>query len=270
VKELPSRLVLLGHPVHHSLSPAFQNAALRSAGLPLTYDALDITSDALPGVVRDLVAQRAAGNVTIPHKHHVAKFCGRLTPTARRVGAVNTFWVEDGLLVGDNTDVDGFRELLRAVVADIEHAGPVALLGAGGAAAAVIAALEVDHIGPVRVHNRDLGRAVELCARFGALARPAPTLDLALEGVATVVNATSVGLLDDAHPAPLAMLPNDAAVVDLVYKRGETSWVREARVRGHRAAGGMTMLLAQGAAAFERWFGIAPDRDAMRRAVTSR
>src|SRR5688572_13087235 len=100
----PSRLVLLGHPVGHSLSPRIQNAALRSAGIPLEYVAVDVPPRALDATLDDVIATGAAGNATIPHKESVA---GRasLTPLARRVGAVNTFWVEDRALHGDNTDV---------------------------------------------------------------------------------------------------------------------------------------------------------------------
>src|SRR6185437_9274147 len=135
-------LVLLGHPVRQSVSPIFQNAALRAAGLALTYEALDVEPGALGDRVRALVARRAAGNVTIPHKLAVAGMCETLTPLAQRAGAVNTFWVEQGALAGDNTDVGGFDELARRVLGSIPLGARVALLGAGGAAAAVLTAVE--------------------------------------------------------------------------------------------------------------------------------
>ena len=106
---LPERLVLLGHPLGHSLSPALQNAALRAAGIPLTYEPVDVPRSVLDDTLADLRRKRAAGNVTIPHKEAVRAACDRLTDTARAVGAVNTFWTAvDGALVGDNTDVGGF------------------------------------------------------------------------------------------------------------------------------------------------------------------
>ena len=105
----PGRLVLLGHPVTHSLSPVFQNAALKAAKIPLQYEALDVSSRELRAVLRHLKDSNAAGNVTIPHKIAVHDRCDRLTDLAARVGAVNTFWYESGKLHGDNTDVGGFR-----------------------------------------------------------------------------------------------------------------------------------------------------------------
>jgi hypothetical protein len=106
---IPGRLVLLGHPVRHSLSPRFQNAALRAAGIPLAYEALDVHPDALGNVLIQLRSENAAGNVTVPHKAAVAAACDRQTGTAIRTGAVNTFWCDGTRLVGDNTDVAGFR-----------------------------------------------------------------------------------------------------------------------------------------------------------------
>ena len=261
----PSRLVLLGHPVGHSLSPRIQNAALRSAGIPLEYVALDVAPAALPAVLDDIVATGTAGNVTIPHKEAVA---GRasLTSIARRVGAVNTFWVEGGELHGHNTDVHGFDACVRALLGGPPR-GIVAVLGAGGAAAAVLAAVEGWHAASALVHGRTPSRAEMLCARFPRIARPAASVEEALVGATLVVNATPIGLHGDEHPAPLERIPRDAAVVDLVYRVGGTSWSRAAIQRGHRACDGLPMLIEQGAAAFEQWFGIPADRTAMWKAV---
>ncbi|MEP6692283.1 MAG: shikimate dehydrogenase, partial [Gemmatimonadaceae bacterium] len=138
----PSRLVLLGHPVAHSLSPLFQNAALRSASLRVTYETMDVAPDALERTLRSLRAERAAGNVTVPYKERVHALCEARTTMADRVGAVNTFWFDDrGALSGDNTDVAGFAAMALGVV-DAARPQRIALLGAGGAAAAVLAALD--------------------------------------------------------------------------------------------------------------------------------
>ena len=267
MRRLPGRLVLLGHPVSHSLSPTFQNAALRRAALPLRYEALDVPPDALAGVLDTLVASTAIGNVTIPHKEAVAARCARRTPLAERVGAVNTFWVENGALVGDNTDVGGFLHLLERTAPDIDRTRPVALLGAGGAAAGVLAALEQAGFRDVGVHARTSERAVSLCTRF-AFARAHASLDDLVSSAGVVVNATPVGLDGAAVPVDAARLADDAVVLDLIVRLDETPLVREARARGLRAAGGLEMLLAQGALSFERWFGIAPDWDAMRASLT--
>ena len=261
----PSRLVLLGHPVGHSLSPRIQNAALRSAGIPLEYVALVVAPHALSAVLDEIVATNAAGNVTIPHKEAVAARAS-LTPIARRTGAVNTFWVEDGVLCGHNTDVHGFDASVRALLG-IPPRGVVVLLGAGGAAAAVLAAVEGWHAASVLVHARNAVRVETLCARFAAFARPTTSLRDALPTAELVVNATPIGMRDDAHPAPLELVAPGAAVVDLVYRPGGTAWSRAAAARGHRSCDGLPMLIEQGAAAFEQWFGVRADRAAMWKSV---
>lgn len=264
---LPGRLVLLGHPVAHSLSPAFQNAALQQAGLPLVYEALDVAPDDLSATLETLIAQRAAGNVTIPHKDAVARACAIRTPIAERAGAVNTFWVDDaGRLVGDNTDVAGF-EALADTVGVVRAGAVVACIGSGGAAAAVCAAVAGWPGAVVRLFGRSVERSAALAARFAPGVQLAVSDDDALSAATVVVNTTPVGMRDDDLPVPIAALPRDARVMDLVYRPGETRWVREARTAGHRAADGCEMLLQQGAAAFERWFHRPPDVDAMRAAL---
>ena len=267
---LPGRLVLIGHPVTHSHSPAFQNAALRSAGLPLTYEALDVSPGELERVAASLRAAGAAGNVTVPYKQAFVACCARLSPIAERVGAVNTFWCEDGALVGDNTAVGGFEEaVVRAFGA--ERRWPrIALIGAGGGAAAVLAAAERWFGTEVRVWSRSPGCASTLARRFAGVGIPVVSLHDALERADLVVNATPLGLAPgDALPALIQDLPLRAAVFDLVYRRGDTAWVLAARGAGHTAADGLGMLVAQGALAFERWFGQSPDRDAMWSALRS-
>ena len=266
MRPLPGRLVLLGHPVSHSLSPAFQNAALRRAALPVRYELLDVAPESLDATLDALVIENAWGNVTIPHKERVAARCAHVTALANRVGAVNTFWIEDGALVGDNTDVGGFLDLLHSTASDLDHSRPVAVLGAGGAAAGVLAALEQDGFGDIRVHGRTEARAAALCARYPS-ARTVSDASAAVRGATLVVNATPVGLDGESVPIDVEHLDRAAAVLDLVVGRHETPYVRAARARGHRAADGLEMLLAQGALAFERWFGMTPDRDAMRQAL---
>ena len=265
--DAPSRLVLLGHPVAHSISPQFQNAALRAAGIPLVYETLDVPPDTLDVVLGRLREERAAGNVTIPLKELVAARCVRLSPLARRVGAVNVFWHESGELVGDNSDVGGAEIIMRALTGGYLAGARIALVGAGGSAASVLAAAERCGVREVRVYNRNMARAEQLVSRFPQIARAEPTLEGALAGATLVVNATPVGLHDASFPVPLDLLPPGCAVFDLAYTRGETAWVTAARAAGHRAADGEGMLIEQGAIAFEQWFGIAPDRNAMWQAI---
>lgn len=129
--DLPGRLVLLGHPVAHSLSPVMQNAALRSAGIPLTYEAMDVTPARLATVAGLLRDADGAGNVTVPHKEAFAALCAARTPVAERAGAVNTFWTDAGALTGDNTDVGGFDAAVRRHFGLPHDHGTVVVLGAG-------------------------------------------------------------------------------------------------------------------------------------------
>ncbi len=267
--ELPGRLVLLGHPVAHSRSPAMQNAALRSAGIPLTYEALDVEPGRLAHVAGLLADANAAGNVTVPHKEKFAALCGTRSPVADRVGAVNTFWTENGTLHGDNTDVGGFNAAVRRHFGLPHDHGVVAVIGAGGSAAAVIAAVERWDGAHVRVFARTSQRAATLASRFGRIVSVSASVEDAVDGASLVVNATPVGLDGTELPVDPALLSVRTDVLDLTYRRGETPWVHACRARGLRAADGLAMLVEQGALAFERWFGAMPDRDAMWKAARS-
>ena len=267
----PGRLVLLGHPVGHSLSPLMQNAALRSAGVPLRYEPLDIPRRALDDTFSELRRRRSAGNVTIPYKEDARQRCDRLSPSARATGAVNTFWTAvDGALVGDNTDVDGFRRAFEPLVGNDLSGKRVLVLGAGGAAAAVLLALKGWGAAEVGVYARTMTRADALVERMGTGAK---VLDEPLPMAAkadVIVNATPVGMRDTELPVEPAVLRPGTAVLDLVYRLGETPLVHAARARGCRAADGLAMLVEQGALAFERWFGVAADREAMWSALPER
>jgi shikimate dehydrogenase len=264
MSNIPGRLVLLGHPVSHSLSAVFQNAALRASEIPLVYEALDVGGRELRSVLRQLRTSNGAGNVTIPHKITVHDLCDELTDLAARVGAVNTFWVESNKLYGDNTDVGGFDAAARALLGDQTAQARVVLLGAGGAAASVLAAIEDWTDAKVTVVARHPERAAALAQRFPDVARTEMKVERAVRDATLIVNATPVGQHDEEHPTDVALIPKSAAVLDLVYRRGGTPWVRAARMNGIRAADGLPMLLEQGALAFRRWFGKEPDREAMR------
>ncbi|MCU0627034.1 MAG: hypothetical protein MUF21_11205, partial [Gemmatimonadaceae bacterium] len=225
----PTRLVLLGHPVAHSLSPVFQQAALDAAGLAVRYEAVDVTPDALDGVFDALIASGAAGNVTIPHKPAVFARCAYRTPLAMRTGAVNTWWVDDGVLHGDNTDVAGFDDAACSLLRDVPSGARVALLGAGGAARAVAVAVADWPGATLAIWNRSLARARELAPLGPAATRVEEIMADALRGADLVVNATSVGLHDDGIIMNPAVLGRGCACLDLVYRADVTPWVRLAR-----------------------------------------
>ena len=268
--QAPERLVLLGHPVAHSLSPRMQGAALRSAGIPLVYKAIDVEPSMFDATIAQLRSERAAGNVTVPHKERMRLACDEVTPLADRVGAVNTFWVDDrGRLIGDNTDVGGFDATVRDLLGATPSELTVGVYGAGGSAAAVLAAIASWERCIAHVYNRTPERARILCERFESVANPVDDIG-AVAGPQLVVNATSIGLRDDAFPIDPALIAPGAAIVDLVYRPGETAWVKATRAHGHRSRDGIAMLVEQGALAFERWFGIRADREAMWAAVRLR
>jgi shikimate dehydrogenase len=267
VRRPPGRLVLLGHPVRHSLSPRMQSAALRAAGIELRYEAIDVAPAHVQQTLAALREEGAAGNITIPYKEEVALACESLSPLAKRTGAVNTFWIDDGILCGDNTDAAGFEQAALVLVGRIPTRAKLAVLGAGGGAAGVLAAMERWDGCSVRLYNRTTARAHALATRFPSRVSVAASAREAVSEAVLVVNASAVGLRDDALPVPIDALSPNAAVLDLVYRAGETPFVRAARAAGHRAADGTRMLVEQGALAFERWFGIAPDRAVMWEAV---
>lgn len=262
----PSRLVILGHPVVHSRSPAFQNAALQHLGMPQRYETLDVPPSDVARVLHTFAAENVGGNVTAPLKEAVAALAS-CTPLAERVGAVNTFWFEGGVLVGHNTDVEGVRASVAALmpVADIPHMA-VAVLGAGGAAAAALVALADLGCSDLRVTAQTPQRAKAMLERIGVRAT-VTTLAAAVRDASLVINATPVGMYGDDLPVPLSALSPSAAIIDLVYRAGQTPLVRACHERNLAAIDGTTMLLAQGAAAFTCWFGVPAPIDVMRAAL---
>lgn len=264
---LPGRLVLIGYPVAHSLSPVFQNAALDAAAIPLRYEALEVTPNSLRAMMGALRDAKAAGNVTVPHKEAVASLCDELTPIALRIGAVNCFVTRSGRLIGHNTDVDGVRDATRTLLGEEPRDLVFGVIGAGGAAAAVLAAVESWSGCSAIVANRGTERLRALTARFVSVARAGDVAEFPAH-IDIVVNATSLGLRDeDALAIEPRALRGDCAVLDLVYSKNGTRLVREAAALGLRAADGLAMLIAQGAAAFEWWFHRPPDLEVMWRSV---
>jgi shikimate dehydrogenase len=261
-------LGVCGWPVAHSRSPAMQNAALRAAGLDgWEYLALPLPPELFAETVLALPAAGFRGvNVTIPHKEAALALADEASPAARAIGAANTLTFEPGgAIAADNTDAPG---LLEALAERVDPAGRSALvLGAGGAARAAAWAL-AGAGADVAVWNRTAARAAALAADLGVrhAAVPAPA-DI-------VVNATSVGLDPNIDPFKAIPLKADtfgagSYVIDLVYGSGETRLLAAARSRGARVIDGLEILVAQGAASFERWTGMMAPRQAMREAVTT-
>lgn len=266
-------IVLLGDPVGHSLSPRFQNAAFVAAGVDGVYLALRCAAEHVPGLIRGITAGGGGGNVTVPHKRVAAEVVEKRTEAVQRTGACNTYWAEDGRICGDNTDVSGFTAAVSALVGS--PAGMrVLLLGAGGAARAAVVALFGAGADGIVLWNRTRERAEALRDAFDPSGRrirvTSDAAELRGEAFDLVVNATSVGLrAGDPLPLDLATLRGAGAALDMMYAPDETPWVRHARALGIRAADGLEMLIQQGAASFERWWGRPAPIDAMRAALRS-
>jgi shikimate dehydrogenase len=252
---------LLGDPVAHSLSPAMHNAAFHALGLRAVYVPLRCASSDLPSLIQGLTRAGGGGNVTVPHKQAAAAAVDECTDVAQLIGACNTFWSRDGQTIGDNTDVDG---LLTALDRLDPPEGAWLIAGTGGGARAAVGGA-IRRGAPVSVASRDTQRR-EAFEQW-ALSRGA-TLAAAPE-CRVLINATPLGL-HPGDPLPIAatQAPDAQVALDLVYGPGETAWVRALRTAGLRAADGRTMLVAQGAAALERWFpGVRAPAEIMRAAV---
>lgn len=253
-------LAVLGDPIAHSLSPTMHNAAFAALGLDAVYVAFRTPAASLGAVLEALSAVGGAGNITVPHKEAAERVIMRKTELCSRVGACNTFWTENGTLVGDNTDVAGVRAALAelGVAVGPGSGGRWLVIGTGGAARAV-AVVAGDTKVALAVRSRDAERArqfVAWAASIGVSAQVAGspvTQDV-------MVNTTPLGLREgDPLPLDPAEIAERAVALDLVYGSGETAWVRALRAAGVRAADGRGMLAHQGAAAFARFF---PDQAA--------
>ncbi|HEX5015328.1 MAG TPA: shikimate dehydrogenase [Candidatus Limnocylindrales bacterium] len=260
---MTKRVVLIGHPVAHSLSGAMQQAAFDDQGIDATYELWDRAPIALPETVEELRTDEFLGaNITIPHKERIVPLVERLTEEAHATGAVNTITKEGKRLVGHNTDVPGFRVALDKLVGKQKMPRSAVVLGAGGGARAVVYGLITEGFQRIIVFNRHLHRAEGLVKHFGRTAahmelRAMPWHESIIESelakAKVVVNATSIGLTDDQTPIPGELLPPELLVLDLIYKK--TRFLREASAAGATVLDGELMLLHQGAAAFQLWTG---------------
>ncbi len=265
---------VMGWPVAHSRSPAIHNHWIHHYGLNGSYVLLPVQPERLGDAVRGLRALGFAGcNITIPHKVAAMALMDRVDPLAARIGAINTVVVEaDGTLSGYNTDAFGYIQSLLDAQPDWRaDAGPVTVLGAGGAARAILVALAERGAKDIRLCNRSLDKAEALAAEFGPPIRAVPWEQRAeaLDGCALLVNTTSLGMKgQDALELSLDKLPTHALVSDIIYVPLETPLLAAARQRGNPTVNGLGMLLNQARPAFERWFGVMPElTPELRRAI---
>ena len=267
---------VIGSPIAHSKSPRLHGHWLRKLGLPGHYIPMDVAPEDFEQVLRSLPKAGFVGvNVTVPHKEAALKVADVVTDRATLIGAANTLiFLEDGRIHADNTDGYGFIENLRQNAPDWDaKAGPAAVLGAGGAARAILASLLDAGAPEILLSNRTRARAEALQSDFGSKIKLVDWVQAGnmLEDAATVVNTTSLGMLG--HPelrVPLDGLQKGALVTDLVYNPLQTRLLREAEEMGCVTVDGLGMLIHQAVPGFERWFGKRPEVDADIRAVLLR
>lgn len=267
---------VMGWPISHTLSPIMHNAAFVAAGLNYVYLPLAVEPENLEQAVKGLSALDFSGmNVTIPHKVSVMQYLDEIEPAARLIGAVNTIVIHDGKLIGSNTDADGFIAALKEQGADPRGMNAL-LLGAGGAARAVVCGLAANGVTKIVVAAREAKKALEFAAGFQDVAEIAgigfdeQAYSEALKASDIIINCTPLGMkpkIDEAPPIQWQILRPSAIICDLVYTPLETRFMAEAKKRGHPTIGGLGMLIEQGAIAFEKWTGVKAPRDIMSKAA---
>ena len=267
---------VIGSPVAHSKSPQLHSHWLKTYGIAGHYVPIDVSADDLPDVIRMLPRMGFVGvNITVPHKEKVMELADLVTDRAILIGAANTLiFRKDGKIHADNTDGYGFIQNLKQSAPGWDpKAGPAAVLGAGGAARAVIAALLDVGVPEILISNRTRVRADVLQSEFGKRLRVYDWVQAGnmLEQAATVVNTTSLGMLGKPPlRVPLDGLQKGCLVTDIVYAPLKTRLLIEAEEMGCEVVDGLGMLLHQAVPAFERWFGVRPEVDSATRAAALR
>jgi shikimate dehydrogenase len=256
---------IIGWPVSQSLSPVMHNYWITEHGIDAAFERLAVPAEEFRSTIAELPQKGFAGlSVTIPHKEAAFAISDSHDDDALAAGAVNLLVFEEGTIHGRNTDIYGFSTALaESLGADAARAGPVAVLGAGGAARAVVLALLRNGAREIRIVNRTLARAEELMAPHrGKAAFSVVRWDeirRALEGARLLVNTTSLGMATkEPLEVPLDVLGSSALVADIVYNPLETRLLKSARALGFRTMDGLGMLMHQGVPAFAAWFGVTP------------
>ena len=258
-----TKAFVLGHPIAHSRSPLIHNHWIKTYGLKGSYEAIDVA----PGTLDEFLnrvrsGEFAGGNITVPLKEEAYSAVDALTDTAKSIGAVNTVYMENGKLWGDNTDAYGFSANLADRTHDWANKHTALVIGAGGAARAIVKSLMDAGFAEIRILNRTLNRAEELAQAFGPIVRAAPLADFAklVPAADLIVNTSSIGLdgkdemsFNFSHAKPSAL------VTDIVYVPLQTGFLKSAQLAGLKTIDGLGMLLHQAVPGFERWFGARPD-----------
>jgi shikimate dehydrogenase len=261
------RVALIGKPRRRSHSAVMHNAAFAAAGIDARYESVELEPDDVAAFVEQVRGEDWLGmQVTAPYKKVVAGLVDELDPDAAAIGAVNSVArTTDGRLVGFNTDAPGFRFAAARAMGRPMQGADVLVVGAGGAAHAVVHACLSEGVRRLTIANRSLPATISGVA---AVPLGGPEFGAALRSADLAVNATTVGMVDAGMTIPVDELPAHTTVIDLVYVPRVTPLLAAARARGLRAANGEEVLIAQAAITFERWTGVGGMADVMRAAVT--
>jgi len=255
---------VIGNPVKHSRSPQIHQYWLKHYGLDGNYELAELAPDQLVGFIEKLRRDENAGaNVTLPYKSDVIGFLDDIDEDARSVGAVNTIFKQGEKLLGTNTDIYGFlTHLSLSAPAWLENTKTVVIIGAGGAARAILSAMKTSGVDNVYIANRTISRAQNLADEIYASAEPVEMSELQniFPSMDLIINTTSLGMAGQPSlELDLSALPGHAIVVDIVYTPLKTRLLLEAENRGLVTVDGLGMLLHQAVRGFELWFGIRPE-----------
>lgn len=261
-KKPQNKAAVIGWPIKHSRSPMIHGHWLKTLGINGSYEKIAVSPEELPAFISNLKTAGFAGiNITIPHKEAVLKLANRATEEATAIGAANTLWFEGADLVAGNTDGYGFLTHLKTAAPDWRSEKPALILGAGGAARAILYALLGAGVPQIHLTNRTRPRAEALAADFGPriIVRDWESRAHNLEEVYLTVNTSSLGMAGNPPlEFDLATLPKGAVCYDIVYTPLETEFLKAARARGLTGVDGLGMLLHQAVPGFEKWFGQRP------------
>ena len=271
-------LGIFGYPISHTLSPAMHNAVIKALGLDMVYLPFEVKPSNLKEAINGIKSLGIIGvNITIPHKESVIRFLDDISEEARLVGAVNTIVYKDRKLVGYNTDGSGYMASLKEELGFNPKSKRIIIIGAGGAARGILAALATQKPKSITVANRTLSRAVSLIktfkgkfrdTRFEAIDLDNNMLKMSFNSVDLLINTTSVGMKQSkALKIPLETLPKIAIVSDIIYNPLETLLLKKAKKLGLTTHGGLGMLVHQGARSFKLWTGMDAPMNVMRKAA---
>jgi shikimate dehydrogenase len=258
-----TKAFVLGHPITHSRSPLIHNYWIKAHGLVGSYEAIDVA----PGTLNEFLkrvrsGEFAGGNITVPLKEEAFAAVDQLSGAAKSIGAVNTVYMANGRLCGDNTDAYGFSANLDAKATEWRNCRAALIVGAGGAARAVIKSLIDAGFADIKILNRTLSRADDLAHSFGSRVTAAPLEQFRQHATFAdlIVNTSSLGMAGKDDVAfDFSQAKPTALVTDIVYVPLETGFLKSARLAGLKTVDGLGMLLHQAVPGFERWFGVRPE-----------